>query len=60
MQENQTIIVQENPETGELFLEFPMSVIDQVGWHEGDILEWFDNGDGSWKIEKRETDTLSG
>jgi hypothetical protein len=54
MQEKQTLIVQENPETGELFLEFPMVAIDQVGWHEGDVLEWFDNGDGSWRIEKRD------
>ena len=55
MQEKQTLIVQENPETGELFLAFPMVAIDQVGWHEGDVLDWFDNGDGSWRIEKRDT-----
>lgn len=53
MQEKQILTVQENPDTGELFLEFPHGVIDQVGWHEGDLLEWFDNGDGSWTIEKK-------
>lgn len=53
MQEKQVLTVQENPKTGELFLEFPHGVIDQVGWTEGDVLEWFDNGDGSWTIGKK-------
>jgi len=48
------LTVQENPETGELFLELPEGAIDQVGWSEGVILEWFDNGDGSWTISKKD------
>jgi hypothetical protein len=54
MQEKQILTVQEHPETGELFLEFPLDAINQVGWHEGDILDWLDNGDGSWSVTKRE------
>ena len=52
--DNYLITVQEDEKTGELFLELPAGAIDQVGWNEGDLLEWFDNGDGSWRIEKRE------
>lgn len=51
---NYLITVQEDPKTGELFFELPAGAIDQVGWHEGDVLEWFDKGNGSWRIEKRE------
>jgi len=25
---------------GELFLEFPDEVMNCLGWHEGDVLEW--------------------
>jgi hypothetical protein len=54
MKERNVVIVQEHPETGELFFELPTEAINQVGWHEGDVLEWFDNGDGSWRITKKE------
>lgn len=54
MQEKQILTVQEDSETGELFLELPQGAIDQVGWHEGDLLEWLNNGDGSWTIHKVE------
>jgi len=50
----QILEVQEDPETGELMLEFPPELLNQMGWSEGDILEWFDNNDGSWSIAKKE------
>ena len=36
----------------ELFLELPQGAIDQMGWHEGDELEWIDRKDGSWELKK--------
>jgi hypothetical protein len=48
----QTLEVQENEETGELYLEFPTQLLNQMGWVEGDDLEWIDNKDGSWSIKK--------
>ena len=36
----------------ELFLELPVGAIDQMGWHEGDELEWIDRKDGSWELKK--------
>lgn len=39
----------------ELFIEIPEGAIDQVGWHEGDDLEWIDQKDGSWMIKKKDS-----
>lgn len=36
----------------ELFLELPQGAIDQMGWHEGDVIEWVDRKDGSWELKK--------
>jgi hypothetical protein len=50
----QTLEVKEDPETGNLFLEFPVELLSQMGWAEGDDLEWIDNKDGSWSIKKKD------
>lgn len=47
-----TLEVQEDPRTGDAILEFPQEVLKAAGWQEGDILNWKDNGDGSWTLEK--------
>ena len=44
--------VQEDPETGELYLQFPDELIEQLGWALGDELTWTDNKDGSWTLTK--------
>lgn len=36
----------------ELFLQLPEDAINQMGWHEGDTLEWIDRKDGSWELKK--------
>ena len=38
---------------GELVLPFPQEMLDEVGWKPGDNLEWFDRGDGTWEIRKK-------
>jgi hypothetical protein len=48
-----TLVVQEHTDTGELFFELPFEAINQMGWADGDVLEWFDNGDGSWSVKKK-------
>ena len=35
-------------------LTFPDEMIKKLGWREGDILQWIDNGDGSWSLKKEE------
>jgi len=47
-----TITVEEDPETGELILPLPADFLEMQGWCEGDTLEWIDNGDGSWTLQK--------
>lgn len=51
-----TVTVEEDPETGELILPFPAEFLAEKGWVEGDTLEWIDNQDGSWTLEKVEDD----
>jgi len=48
-----TLTVEEDLETGEAILQFPPEMLEQVGWKEGDTLEWTDRGDGSWSLEKK-------
>lgn len=49
-----SLIIQEDPDTGELFVEFPQRLLQQLGWKEGDDLEWVEMPDGSWSIKKVE------
>ena len=48
-----TLTVEEDPETGESILQFPPDLLENTGWKEGDVLEWNDNGDGSWSLTKK-------
>jgi hypothetical protein len=34
-------------------LTFPEEIIKRTGWQEGDILDWIDNGDGSFTLQKK-------
>ena len=47
-----TLTVEEDPETGEALIQFPPDFLEMVGWTEGDSINWKDNGDGSWILEK--------
>lgn len=44
--------VKEDPQTGDLFIEFPDDLIEQMGWEENDTLSWQQGTDGSWIIRK--------
>ncbi|NBP02102.1 MAG: AbrB/MazE/SpoVT family DNA-binding domain-containing protein [Proteobacteria bacterium] len=45
--------VKEDLETGDAVLEFPPDFLELTGWSEGDKINWRDNGDGSWTLEKK-------
>jgi hypothetical protein len=47
-----TVIIDEDPDTGDLILPLPQDLLDSQGWVEGDTLTWIDNKDGSWSIQK--------
>jgi len=36
----------------ELYIELPPDALDQMGWHEGDTIEWVDRNNGSWELKK--------
>ena len=56
VEDRSTLEVQEDPETGELFIVFPKSLMIQLGWKEGDDLQWIERPDGSWGVQKVEKD----
>ena len=46
-------LVLEDPDNpGELALDIPDELLAEAGWAIGDDLNWTDNEDGSWTIEK--------
>lgn len=46
------VILQEDKETGDLILPLPDELLDQMGWKEGDNLEWFLEESGSIVLKK--------
>tara|TARA_R100001463_G_scaffold3276_2_gene13498 strand:- start:233 stop:382 length:150 start_codon:yes stop_codon:yes gene_type:complete len=44
-----TLTVDENG-----ILTFPDKLMEELGWREGDVLEWITNDDGSFTLEKKE------
>lgn len=42
-----TIPVQEDPETGEMMIEFPDDILAAVGWKIGDSIKWDIQADGT-------------
>lgn len=60
MQNNRTLDIVEDPQTGDLLLQLTDELCEEMGWTVGDILEWIDNKDGSWSIKKKdETTTMA-
>ena len=53
LKSNWTIIVEEDPETGDLILPFPEDLLEQAGWTEGDTIVWKIQDNGSCILEKK-------
>jgi FkbM family methyltransferase len=58
MENKWTVTLEEDPETGDLILPLPQDILDLQGWVEGDTLNWVDNKDGSWSIQKNKMKTF--
>ena len=43
----------EDPETGELFIDLPETMLAQLGWDEGTELVWYEDADGNWNLKKK-------
>ena len=37
-------------------LTFPEKFLEELGWKEGDLLQWIDNNDGSFSLVKPDDD----
>ena len=53
-----TVVVQED-ENGELYIELPPDLIEQLGWDENTEVLWVVEDDGKIILRKRETDDSS-
>lgn len=51
-----TLDVKENND-GDKYIEFNDEILNETGWKEGDVLEWIDQGDGSFRLEKKLEET---
>ncbi len=47
--------IQYDEATGDYFIEFPPSMIAQLGWQENDTLLWEEAGDGTYVIKRKDT-----
>ena len=47
-----SVNVVEDPDSGDLILDLGDELCAELGWQVGDTLEWIDNKDGSWTIQK--------
>jgi hypothetical protein len=47
------VMSQEDPETGELILPIPPELMKQMGWSEGDTLDFDQDDQGRWIISKK-------
>lgn len=56
MMKQWTLDVKENID-GDKYIEFNDEILAETGWKEGDVLEWIDQGDGSFRLEKKLEET---
>jgi len=48
-----TITIEEADDgSGDLVLPLPSELLEAAGWKEGDTLEWIDNNDGTYCLQK--------
>jgi hypothetical protein len=52
-----TVQVEQDDATGDLFVPVPKELLEELGWIEGDDIQWFENSNGTWTISKVEDDT---
>lgn len=52
-----TVKVEEDPETGQLLLPFPVDLLSQMGWSEGTELFWEESEDKSLILTTKKPET---
>jgi hypothetical protein len=56
MSKSWTLDVKELPD-GDKYIELNDEILKESGFKEGDVINWIDQGDGSWRLEKKLEDT---
>jgi hypothetical protein len=51
-----TLVVEEDPKTGDAILNFNDEILAATGWKEGDTLTWTVKTNGSIILSKKDTD----
>jgi len=54
----ETLTVHEDPQSGDLYLQFTDDLLEKLGWEQGDSLAGIDNEDGTWTLTKHDTSTM--
>jgi hypothetical protein len=47
-----TVVLTEDEETGDAILPLPEELLSETGWKEGTLLDFVDNGDGSFSLKE--------
>jgi len=55
----QVTVVEDPDNPGELFLDLGTELCAELGWQVGDTLEWIDNKDGTWLLQKQPSANFS-
>jgi hypothetical protein len=50
-------IVEDPDHPGEMLLDLGDELCKHMDWKAGDVLQWIDNGDGTWTLRKKDIDT---
>ena len=54
------VTLKEDPDTGDSYIEFPQDLLEQLGWHEGDLIDWEIRDDGRIVATKAKIDGPQG
>jgi hypothetical protein len=46
-------LVEDPGDPSQLLLDLGTELCEQLGWYEGDEIEWMDNQDGSWTLKNK-------
>lgn len=52
------LTIQEDPQTGDLYLDLTEELCDEMGWSIGDDLVWEERADGAWSLRKKDASTV--
>lgn len=52
------VTLQKDETTGELILPLDDPIFKDLNWQIGDVIQWTDNGDGSWTMSKKQETEL--